>query len=79
MSFDDFFNHPFLQGPRENQSPVPVELPTSPGILPVPERTVGVSRSDPETNSPCSSPEDDFVLVPSDLSSETDNNLQPVK
>lgn len=75
MSFDEFFNHSFLQGPRENESPVPVELPASPGILPVPERTV--LRSGPETNSPCSSPEDDFVLVPSDLSSDADNNPNP--
>ncbi|XP_043472706.1 serine/threonine-protein kinase unc-51 isoform X1 [Leptopilina heterotoma] len=75
MSFDEFFNHSFLQGPRENQSPVPVELPASPGILPVPERVV--LRSGPETHSPCSSPEDDFVLVPSDLSSDADNNPNP--
>ncbi|KOX68647.1 Serine/threonine-protein kinase ULK2 [Melipona quadrifasciata] len=33
-----------------------------------------VTRLEPETTSPCSSPEDDFVLVPSDLSSDTDNN-----
>ncbi|KAL2715366.1 serine/threonine-protein kinase unc-51 [Vespula squamosa] len=74
MPFDEFFGHPFLQGARESPSPVPVELPASPGILAVPEGPTTVTRSEPETNSPCSSPEDDFVLVPSDLSSDTDNN-----
>ncbi|XP_035743352.1 serine/threonine-protein kinase unc-51-like [Vespa mandarinia] len=74
MSFDEFFGHLFLQGARESPSPVPVELPASPGTLAVPEGPTAVIRSEPETNSPCSSPEDDFVLVPSDLSSDTDNN-----
>ncbi|XP_043673784.1 serine/threonine-protein kinase unc-51 [Vespula pensylvanica] len=74
MPFDEFFGHPFLQGARESPSPVPVELPASPGTLAVPEGPTTVTRSEPETNSPCSSPEDDFVLVPSDLSSDTDNN-----
>ena len=81
MSFDEFFNHPFLQEPRENQNLVPVELPASLGILAIPERTASVSRSDPEPHTPCSSPEDDFVLVPSDVSSDADNNPtpQPIK
>lgn len=74
MPFDEFFGHLFLQGARESPSPVPVELPASPGTLAAPEGPTAVIRSEPETNSPCSSPEDDFVLVPSDLSSDTDNN-----
>ncbi|XP_053986837.1 serine/threonine-protein kinase unc-51 isoform X2 [Hylaeus anthracinus] len=74
MPFDEFFGHPFLQGSRESPSPVPAELPASPGTLAVPEGGPAVIRSEPETTSPCSSPEDDFVLVPSDLSSDTDNN-----
>lgn len=73
MPFDEFFGHPFLQGSRENPSPVPAELPASPGTLTIQEGTT-VIRSEPEITSPCSSPEDDFVLVPSDLSSDTDNN-----
>jgi serine/threonine-protein kinase ULK/ATG1 len=77
MPFDEFFSHPFLQGPRESPSPVPVELPASPGILNVPENAACDVRSGPEINSPCSSPEDDFVIVPSDLSSDTDNNPNP--
>ncbi|XP_029050091.1 serine/threonine-protein kinase unc-51 isoform X3 [Osmia bicornis bicornis] len=74
MPFDEFFGHPFLQGTRESPSPVPAELPASPGTLVIQERAAVVARSEPETTSPCSSPEDDFVLVPSDLSSDTDNN-----
>ncbi|XP_076228243.1 serine/threonine-protein kinase unc-51-like protein Atg1 isoform X3 [Nomia melanderi] len=74
MPFDEFFGHPFLQGTRENPSPVPAELPASPGTLAIPEGPAAVIRSEPETTSPCSSPEDDFVIVPSDLSSDTDNN-----
>ncbi|XP_043495875.1 serine/threonine-protein kinase unc-51 isoform X4 [Polistes fuscatus] len=74
MPFDEFFGHPFLQGARESPSPVPAELPASPATLTVPEGAGVVVRSDPEPNSPCSSPEDDFVHVPSDLSSDTDNN-----
>lgn len=73
MPFDEFFGHPFLQAARE--SPVPVELPASPAIIAIPDGTPIVNRSEPETNSPCSSPEDDFVLVPSDLSSDTEINL----
>lgn len=74
MPFDEFFGHPFLQGSRESPSPVPAELPASPGTLAIQEGAPAVTRSEPETTSPCSSPEDDFVLVPSDLSSDTDNN-----
>lgn len=77
MPFDEFFGHPFLQGARESPSPVPVERPVSPGTgLLIQEGATVVTRSEPETTntSPCSSPEDDFVLVPSDLSSDTDNN-----
>ncbi|KAI4503876.1 hypothetical protein M0802_001279 [Mischocyttarus mexicanus] len=75
MPFDEFFGHPFLQGARESPSPVPAELPASPATFAVPEGPpVVVVRSNPEPSSPCSSPEDDFVLVPSDLSSDTDNN-----
>ncbi|XP_043518115.1 serine/threonine-protein kinase unc-51 isoform X2 [Frieseomelitta varia] len=73
MPFDEFFGHPFLQGSRESPSPVPAELPASPGTLAIQVGTA-VTRLEPETTSPCSSPEDDFVLVPSDLSSDTDNN-----
>ncbi|XP_003424105.1 serine/threonine-protein kinase ULK2 isoform X1 [Nasonia vitripennis] len=79
MPFDEFFSHPFLQGPRQSPSPLPVELPASPGTLPAPESTACDTRSGQETNSPCSSPEDDFVLVPSDLSSDTDNNPNPLQ
>ncbi|XP_078044757.1 serine/threonine-protein kinase unc-51-like protein Atg1 isoform X3 [Augochlora pura] len=74
MPFDEFFGHPFLQGSRESPSPVPAELPASPGTLVIQEGTAAVTRSEPDTTSPCSSPEDDFVLVPSDLSSDMDNN-----
>ncbi|XP_043254446.1 serine/threonine-protein kinase unc-51 isoform X1 [Colletes gigas] len=74
MPFDEFFGHPFLQGSRESPSPVPAELPASPGTLVIQEGATAVTRSEPETTSLCSSPEDDFVLVPSDLSSDTDNN-----
>ncbi|XP_076386792.1 serine/threonine-protein kinase unc-51-like protein Atg1 isoform X3 [Megachile rotundata] len=74
MPFDEFFGHAFLQGTRESPSPVPAELPASPGTLVIQERATVAARSEPETTSPCSSPEDDFVLVPSDLSSDTDNN-----
>ncbi|XP_076675111.1 serine/threonine-protein kinase unc-51-like protein Atg1 isoform X3 [Andrena cerasifolii] len=74
MPFDEFFGHPFLQGTRESPSPVPAELPASPGTLVIQEGATAVTRSEPETTSPCSSPEDDFVLVQSDLSSDTDNN-----
>ena len=77
MPFDEFFSHPFLQGPRDAESPVPVDRPVSPAILSIPESAPCNSRSGPENNSPCSSPEDDFVLVPSDLSSDTDNNPNP--
>ncbi|KOC67118.1 Serine/threonine-protein kinase ULK2 [Habropoda laboriosa] len=45
------------------------------GSMVIQEGATAVTRSEPETASPCSSPEDDFVLVPSDLSSDTDNNL----
>ncbi|OAD58297.1 Serine/threonine-protein kinase ULK2 [Eufriesea mexicana] len=45
-----------------------------PFLQAVPEGGPAVTISEPETTSPCSSPEDDFVLVPSDLSSDTDNN-----
>lgn len=80
MPFDEFFNHPFLQGPRESVSPLPVELPASPSGLGTVEPGLGSPRSGPEVSSPCSSPDDDFVLVPSDLSSDTDNNApQPIK
>ncbi|XP_011346822.2 serine/threonine-protein kinase ULK2 [Ooceraea biroi] len=83
MDFDQFFGHPFLTGVRESPSPspVPTELPASPGTMAIPieEGTPIVNRSEPEaTETPCSSPEDDFVLVPSDISSDTDNN-PPVK
>lgn len=83
MDFDQFFGHPFLTGVRESPSPspVPTELPASPGTMAIPieEGTPIVNRSEPETTeTPCSSPEDDFVLVPSDISSDTDNN-PPVK
>lgn len=83
MDFDQFFGHPFLMGVRESPSPspVPTELPASPGTMAIPieEGTPIVNRSEPETTeTPCSSPEDDFVLVPSDISSDTDNN-PPVK
>lgn len=75
MPFDEFFNHPFLQGPRESPSPspVPAELQASPGALIAAQEVAAATRSDPDNNSPCSSPENDFVLVPSDLS-DTDNN-----
>ncbi|XP_058803342.1 serine/threonine-protein kinase ULK2 isoform X3 [Phymastichus coffea] len=81
MPFDEFFNHPFLQGPRENPSPVHTELSPSSVIMTAPESTATDARPgpEPETNSPCSSPEDDFVLVPSDLSSDMDNNTNPVQ
>ncbi|XP_012223822.1 serine/threonine-protein kinase unc-51 isoform X1 [Linepithema humile] len=83
MDFDQFFGHAFLTGTRESPSPspVPIELPASPGTMAIPieEGTPIVNRSEPETTeTPCSSPEDDFVLVPSDISSDTDNN-PPVK
>lgn len=78
MPFDEFFNHSFLQGPRESPSPVPAELPASPGTIAMPEGNVAGPRSSPEVNSPCSSPDDDFVLVPSDLS-DMDNNTQQLK
>ncbi|XP_011311966.1 serine/threonine-protein kinase unc-51 [Fopius arisanus] len=76
MSFEDFFSHTFLEGPRESPSLVPVELPASPEAV-EPQIPGAVALSDPEAQSPCSSPEDDFVLVPSDLSSDTDNNPNP--
>lgn len=93
MPFDQFFSHEFLQGPREIPNPtVPVELPASPINLAelriANEATAaavtavtaaGVTNSGADTSSPCSSPEDDFVLVPSDLSSDTDNNPHQVK
>ncbi|GAB1861403.1 Serine/threonine-protein kinase ULK2 [Camponotus japonicus] len=83
MDFDQFFGHAFLTGARESPSPspVPAELPASPGamVIPIEEGTPIVNKSEPEaTETPCSSPEDDFVLVPSDISSDTDNN-PPVK
>ncbi|XP_076653764.1 serine/threonine-protein kinase unc-51-like protein Atg1 isoform X2 [Halictus rubicundus] len=74
IPFDEFFGHAFLQGARESPSPVPTELPAPPGTLVIQEGAAAVTRSEPETTSPCSSPEDDYVLVPSDLSSDTDNN-----
>lgn len=74
MPFDEFFSHPFLQGPRET-SPIPVELSEPPQIHPIPEAIMNEIGSGPEIGSPCSSPEDDFVLVPSDISSDVDNNL----
>lgn len=81
MSFDEFFNHPFLQGTRMTPSPVSAELSVSPRTMAIPEAAPIIDKSEPETSSPCSSPEDDFVLVPSDLSSDADNNPtpQPVK
>ncbi|KAL0114973.1 hypothetical protein PUN28_010502 [Cardiocondyla obscurior] len=83
MDFDHFFGHAFLTGVRESPSPspVPTELPASPGTMAIPieEGTPIVNRLEPEaTETPCSSPDDDFVLVPSDISSDTDNN-PPVK
>lgn len=77
MPFNEFFSHPFLLGPKENLNPVAAELPASPGTLAVTEGATGGIRFGPETSSLCSSPEDDFVLVPSDLSSDADNNLNP--
>lgn len=74
MPFDEFFSHGFLQGPRSSPSLVPVELPASPVNVAEPQIANAVTTSGPDTSSPCSSPEDDFVLVPSDLSSDTDNN-----
>lgn len=71
MPFDEFFRHPFLQGPRDSPTLVPVELPATPENIREPRLN---TASVPDTQSPCSSPEDDFVLVPSDLSSDTDNN-----
>ncbi|XP_012255095.2 serine/threonine-protein kinase unc-51 isoform X1 [Athalia rosae] len=80
MPFDEFFNHPFLQGPRDSVSPLPADLPASPSGLVTAETESGSPRSAPEASSPCSSPDDDFVLVPSDLSSDTDNiAAQPIK
>lgn len=83
MDFDEFFGHPFLTGVRESPSPspVPIDLPASPGTMAIPiEEGTPINRLEPEpTETPCSSPEDDFVLVPSDISSDTDNNPQPVK
>jgi len=83
MDFDQFFGHPFLTGVREcsSPSPVPTELPASPETMTIPieEGTPIINRIEPEvTETPCSSPEDDFVLVPSDIS-DIDNNPQPVK
>lgn len=76
MPFDEFFSHPFLQGPRESPSPIPAELSASPKIQTAPEPVFNEPRSAvPEIGSPCSSPEDDFVLVPSDISSDADNNV----
>ncbi|KAK0174764.1 hypothetical protein PV327_010495 [Microctonus hyperodae] len=80
MPFDEFFSHSFLQGPNDSLNLVPVELPASPVNVSEPRTGLG-GVSVPDTNSPCSSPEDDFVLVPSDLSSDNDNitNNQQVK
>ncbi|XP_066595894.1 serine/threonine-protein kinase unc-51 [Prorops nasuta] len=77
MPFDEFFGHPFLQGIKEDPSPITIELPASPGALVVSEGAAVITRSDQEANSPCSSPDEDFVLVPSDLSSDTDNSHNP--
>ncbi|KAK0086543.1 hypothetical protein PV325_002991 [Microctonus aethiopoides] len=80
MPFDEFFSHSFLQGPNDSLNLAPVELPASPVNVSEPRTELG-GVSVPDTNSPCSSPEDDFVLVPSDLSSDNDNitNNQQVK
>lgn len=80
MPFDEFFSHSFLQGPNDSLNLAPVELPASPVNVSEPRTGLG-GVSVPDTNSPCSSPEDDFVLVPSDLSSDNDNitNNQQVK
>ncbi|XP_014231432.1 serine/threonine-protein kinase ULK2 [Trichogramma pretiosum] len=78
MPFDEFFNHPFLQGPHQSSvSPVPVELPVTPRAMIAHERISGGIRCGQDINSPCSSPDDDFVLVSSDLSSDLDNNTNP--
>ncbi|XP_034943488.1 serine/threonine-protein kinase unc-51 [Chelonus insularis] len=80
MPFDEFFNHSFLHGAQESP-PLPfAELPASPDNIQEP-RSGLIAASEPETNSPCSSPEDDFVLVPNDLGNDIENNpnSQPIK
>ncbi|KAJ8679920.1 hypothetical protein QAD02_015707 [Eretmocerus hayati] len=80
MNFDEFFNHQFLKDPRDNSSPVPVEFSLSPKTPTAPV-TNTCNKADPGNQSPCSSPDDDFVLIPSDVSSDLDNNpnLQQTK
>ncbi|XP_014212330.1 serine/threonine-protein kinase ULK2 isoform X2 [Copidosoma floridanum] len=77
LSFDEFFKHSFLQEERQVPSPIPAELTSSPKIVSVPERNVCGIRLAPEGNSPCSSPEEDFVIVPNNFNSELDINTNP--
>ncbi|XP_008552551.1 serine/threonine-protein kinase unc-51 [Microplitis demolitor] len=73
MAFDEFFNHRFLHGTLDSQNLVFAELPASPETIQEPRAEL-INPSVPEVNSPCSSPEDGFVLVPNDLSNDIENN-----
>lgn len=73
MAFDEFFNHRFLHGTQESPNLVFAELPASPETVQEPQAGL-INASVPEANSPCSSPEDDYVLVPNDLSNDIENN-----
>lgn len=94
MSFDVFFSHPFLQRPEPPQSSSPAELPGSLGNMfvapphlarastPVPIATSPSSQPDspiPGRVTVSSSPEDDFVLVPSNLPSDHSSDSQAEK
>lgn len=77
LPFDDFFNHPFLQEERRIPNPISTELASSPkssNALDKKNSTAGVRLTLEGRTSPCSSPENDFVIVPSDFSSEIDIN-----
>ena len=78
MLFDEFFSHPFLQGPRQSSnSPVPADLSISPRSTVPLEGVLCKPKCGQYQGSPCSSPDDDYVLVSSNISSDLDNNTHP--
>uniref|UniRef100_A0A1B0CSK6 Protein kinase domain-containing protein n=3 Tax=Lutzomyia longipalpis TaxID=7200 RepID=A0A1B0CSK6_LUTLO len=72
MSFDRFFNHPFLQRPATPQTPKapspPSPIPMAPAAEPESAAIASSSHSSDKSSSQESS--DDFVLVPNNLPSD---------
>uniref|UniRef100_A0A6B2EHJ6 Putative serine/threonine-protein kinase unc-51-like isoform x3 n=1 Tax=Phlebotomus kandelakii TaxID=1109342 RepID=A0A6B2EHJ6_9DIPT len=68
MSFDRFFNHPFLQRPATPQTPkAPSPIPTAPAAEP---ESAAIASSHSSKSSSSQESSDDFVLVPNNLPSD---------